>query len=244
VTVLGVAGIGWKYYEAEQQRRVAQRKEQDALHEAAKAKKARDFLVSIFELSDPNNPRGALNARQILDDAERRILEEFADQPDLQTELLTAIDAVYAKMTAGAPLAMLLEVRGPVRLGSARGENRTASPQTLLYRGDRLRLDVDADVQIVFLSDLHKERLHPGREATIQRKGCDPADAVRERDKDILMPFVRLPKGTFFMGGGGIVGKKTGSSGNGVLRYSIIRKNLKEKTLESENTGQIKRWLE
>src|SRR5262249_20066917 len=50
------------------------------------------------------------------------------------------------------------------------------------------------------LSDLHKERLKPGREVTIASKGCEPADAVRERDNSVLMTFARLPKGTFYMG--------------------------------------------
>src|SRR5262249_38308419 len=76
--------------------------------------------------------------------------------------------------------------------------------QTLLYSGDRLSLGADGDVQLVVLSDLHKERLRPGTEATIRRKGCEPADAVRERYPDILMTFVRLPKGTFYMGWGGV----------------------------------------
>jgi formylglycine-generating enzyme required for sulfatase activity len=35
---------------------------------------------------------------------------------------------------------------------------------------------------------------------TIDFKGCEPADAVRERDDSVLMTFVRLPKGTFYMG--------------------------------------------
>jgi formylglycine-generating enzyme required for sulfatase activity len=61
-------------------------------------------------------------------------------------------------------------------------------------------LAADAQVQLIFLSDLHKERLQPGREATIGRKGCSPADAVRGRDDSVLMTFVRLPKGTFYMG--------------------------------------------
>src|SRR5262249_29132865 len=73
-------------------------------------------------------------------------------------------------------------------------------PQALLYPGDRLTLAADARVQLIFLSDLHKERLQAGREATIGRKGCAPADAVRERDDSVLMTFVRLPKGTFYMG--------------------------------------------
>ena len=73
-------------------------------------------------------------------------------------------------------------------------------PQTLLYPDDRLTLAADAQVQLVLLSDLHKERLQPGREATIGRKGCSPADAIRERDDSVLMTFVRLRKGTFYMG--------------------------------------------
>jgi formylglycine-generating enzyme required for sulfatase activity len=57
---------------------------------------------------------------------------------------------------------------------------------------------------------LHKERLKPGREVTIGRRGCAPAEAVLERDSSPMMTFVRLPKGTFYMGGGGgKVGKKT-----------------------------------
>jgi formylglycine-generating enzyme required for sulfatase activity len=63
-------------------------------------------------------------------------------------------------------------------------------------------------VQLLFLSDLHKERLQAGREATIGRKGCAPADAVRERADDVLMTFVRLPKGTFYMGWDDVSKKK------------------------------------
>ncbi len=189
-----------KRKEAEHQKGLALAKKEEALREADKAKKARDFLVSIFELSDANGQRGTLSARQILDDAEKRIPKEFASQPELRDELLAAIDTVFAKMTVNAPLAMLLEVRGTVQLHSTRDPNRRAVPQTLLYLGDRLSLADDAQVQLVILSDLHKECLKAAREVTIRRKGCEPADAIRERDPDILMTFVRLPKGTFYMG--------------------------------------------
>src|SRR5262249_48779154 len=84
-------------------------------------------------------------------------------------------------------------------------------PQTLLYPDDRLTLAADARVQLVFLSDLHKERLQSVQEATIGRKGCLPAAAVRERADDVLMTFGRLPRGTFYMGWDGTPGsaKKT-----------------------------------
>jgi formylglycine-generating enzyme required for sulfatase activity/tRNA A-37 threonylcarbamoyl transferase component Bud32 len=183
----------------------------EANSEAAKAQKARAFLVSIFELSDSQGQRGTMTARQILDDAEKSIPEKFADQPELQRELRADVEGVLARITADAPLAMILEVRGTVQLQSTRNPEQRAVPQTLLYTGDRLSLAADAQVQLVILSDLHKERLKAGRAATVRRKGCEPADAVYERDQSPIWTFVRLPKGTFYMGWNGQKGsaKKT-----------------------------------
>jgi formylglycine-generating enzyme required for sulfatase activity len=66
---------------------------------------------------------------------------------------------------------------------------------------DRLSLGADAHARIVVLSDLHQER--QGQVATIRRKGCEPATAVAERTSDVMMTFVRLPKGTFYTGWNG-----------------------------------------
>src|SRR5262249_21798778 len=125
---------------------------------------------------------------------------EFADQPDLRADLVAAIDKVKRGIGRRTPQAMILQVRGAVQLQSAVGVPKPAVPQTLLNLDDRLSLSADAGAQLVFLSELHKERLKPGREATIDSKGCEPADAVLERDDSILMTFVRLPKGTSYMG--------------------------------------------
>jgi formylglycine-generating enzyme required for sulfatase activity len=186
--------------EAEKQTAIALENEAKARQEADKATKARDFLVRIFELADPRTQTDPLTPRQIMDDAERRIRTEFADQPELQAELQKAIDGVYAKITRDAPLAMILEARGPVRLQSTRDVRQQPIPQALLYAGDRLSLGSDARVRLVVLSDLHQERLRPGTDVTVGRKGCEPADAVLERTDDVLMTFVPLPKGTFYMG--------------------------------------------
>jgi formylglycine-generating enzyme required for sulfatase activity len=177
----------------------ADAKRQAAEKEADKARKARDFLVSIFELY-ASTQTGTLTPRQILDDADKRIPKEFAGQPGLQTELQTAIDRVYAKITENAPLAMILEARGGVQLASTRDARQRPVPQALLYAGDRLSLGDDGQVRLLVLSDLHQEWLRPGREATVGRKGCEPPDAVTERTDDVPMTFVRLPKGTFWMG--------------------------------------------
>src|SRR5262249_38126176 len=87
-----------------------------------------------------------------------------------------------------------------VQLQSATGKHRPALPQTLLHLDDRLSLAANAQVQLVYLSDLHRERLKPGRDVTIDMKGCEPADAVLERDGNVLMTFKGLPKGMFYMG--------------------------------------------
>src|SRR5262249_38136916 len=136
----------------------------------------------------------------ILNEAERRIPIEFAEQPELRDELLAAIEEVNRNLNRTIPAAMILMARGAIQLQSRRGESVRPAPQLLVYPDDRLTLAADAQVQLLFLSDLHKERLQPDREATIGRKGCSPAGAVRERDDSVLLTFAQLPKGTFYMG--------------------------------------------
>ena len=81
---------------------------------------------------------------------------------------------------------MILEAGGAVQLHSPRGDSARPAPQAMLYPDDRLTLAADAQVQLVFLSDLHKQRLQAGREATIGRNGCLPAAAVRENQLGLL----------------------------------------------------------
>jgi formylglycine-generating enzyme required for sulfatase activity len=215
VTALGVAGIVWKYLDAEQQKNIAEEQRKDAVaqkqeaqREAARAKAVRDFVVNIFQSSDPGAKRRTINFRDILAAADLRIQRDFAEQPELQKELQTVIDDVYDKMGFLAPAAMILQARGAVQLHAARGMNQPAVPQLLLFPGDRLQLGADADVQLIVLFDLHKERLKPAGAATVRRKGCEPPEVVRERAEDIPMTFVRLPKGTFYMGWDGLEKKK------------------------------------
>jgi formylglycine-generating enzyme required for sulfatase activity len=195
---VGATASYLKYLDAEQQKGIAQGKEKQAKDEAAKAERASDYLVNIFKLADARGQQSTMTPRQILDEAEKDIPEKFADQPDLRDKLLKQIGDVYDTITAAAPLAMILEASGTVQLQSTRDPNQQPVPQTLLYTGDRLTLGADAGVQLIVLSDWHKERLRPGTEATIRRKGCEPADAVAEPDQDPLMTFVHLPKGTFY----------------------------------------------
>jgi formylglycine-generating enzyme required for sulfatase activity len=178
----------------------ADEKRKAAEQEADNAKKAREFLVSIFQKAERDDKGANVTIRRLLEEADSRIPVEFADQPDLREHLVSAIARVKRGVGRRTPQAMLLEVRGAVRLESAAGVPKAAVPQALLNLDDHLTLSADAQVQLVFVSDFHKERIKPGREATIDFKGCEPADAVLERDDSVLMTFVRLPKGTFYMG--------------------------------------------
>ncbi|HVS40371.1 MAG TPA: bifunctional serine/threonine-protein kinase/formylglycine-generating enzyme family protein, partial [Gemmataceae bacterium] len=192
-TVLGVAGVVWKYLDAERQKGLA-------MQEADKATKAREFLVSIFKKAETDDKGANVTVRQLLQEADARIPVEFADQPELRADLVRAVGEVKRGIGRRTPQAMILEVRGTVRLQSAAGVPREAKRQVLLNLDDRLTLGEDGQVQLVFVSDFHKERLRPGREATIDSKGCQPPDAILERDDSVLMTFVPLPKGTFYMG--------------------------------------------
>src|SRR5439155_1765226 len=98
----------------------------EARKAADKATKARDFLVSIFKLSDRKGESGTLTARQILDHADRRIAAEFADQPELRADLENAIEEVYASLGTSGPQAMILETRGAVHLEPAHKAQRKA----------------------------------------------------------------------------------------------------------------------
>jgi formylglycine-generating enzyme required for sulfatase activity len=191
-----------KYRDAEEQKGIAEQEAENAKKSADQATRASTFLKSIFRIAETDALGGNITARQILADAEKRIPVEFANEPELRAELEKAIVEVRRSLARRSPQAMILEVRGPVQWQSSSGNRKAAVPQMLLNLDDRLTLAADAQVQLIFLSDLHKERLRSGREAVIDMKGVKPTDAVLERDDRVPMTFARLPKGTFYMGGG------------------------------------------
>ncbi|HSW31688.1 MAG TPA: serine/threonine-protein kinase [Longimicrobiales bacterium] len=64
--------------------------------EAGTARRVADFLVELFEVSDPAEARGgAVTAREILDRGARRVGQELRDEPVVQARLLAAMGTVY-----------------------------------------------------------------------------------------------------------------------------------------------------
>jgi eukaryotic-like serine/threonine-protein kinase len=84
----GLVGIAWQAQRAEQQ--------------AARATAIQDYLLRVFEASDPRiaaeRPRGQITARELLDIATARIDEEFAALPHLRGELLGLSAGIYREL--------------------------------------------------------------------------------------------------------------------------------------------------
>ncbi|MEM7587663.1 MAG: serine/threonine-protein kinase [Acidobacteriota bacterium] len=88
----------------------ANREAARASQEAEAARQVSEFLVDLFELSDPQRTRGdTVTAREILDDGADRVAIELVDQPAIQARLMDTIGTVYSKLGLFDRAAPLLE---------------------------------------------------------------------------------------------------------------------------------------
>jgi serine/threonine-protein kinase len=86
-----VAGLGGTIWQA----RVAAERARVASAEGAKQRAVRDFLVQLFEASDPRQALGhELTARELLDRGRHSIDTALAAQPEVRAELLTVLATV------------------------------------------------------------------------------------------------------------------------------------------------------
>lgn len=73
--------------------------EQAAIIEAETSSQVSDFLVRLFEVSDPSEARGnTITAREILDRGTASIDEDLAGQPEVQATLMQTMGRVYHKL--------------------------------------------------------------------------------------------------------------------------------------------------
>jgi len=73
--------------------------ERKAVAEAAAASQISDFLVGLFEVSDPNEAKGrTITAREILDRGAERISRDLGDQPLVQRRLMHTMGRVYENL--------------------------------------------------------------------------------------------------------------------------------------------------
>ena len=77
----------------------AERQRVRAELEAETARQTTDFLVGLFEVSDPSEALGnSITAREILDQGARRIEFELDDQPAIKSTLLDTMGMVYMRL--------------------------------------------------------------------------------------------------------------------------------------------------
>jgi non-specific serine/threonine protein kinase/serine/threonine-protein kinase len=107
--------------------RIAQERDR-ANEEAATAEQVSDFLVDLFEVSDPGEARGnAITAREILDTGAAKIEAELQDRPRVRARLVFTIGRVYLSLGLHSEAEPLLEEA----LGTQRELFGESHPDTL-----------------------------------------------------------------------------------------------------------------
>jgi len=92
-----------------QARRIADERDR-ANQEAQTARQVSDFLVKLFQVSDPSEARGnSITAREILDKGAERIQGELQDSPLVRARLMHVIGNVYRSLGLFAEAGPLIE---------------------------------------------------------------------------------------------------------------------------------------
>jgi non-specific serine/threonine protein kinase/serine/threonine-protein kinase len=121
----------------------AQRAETRAAEEAEAARQVSEFLVELFQVSDPSEARGnTITAREILDRGAERIETELRDQPLMQARLLTTMGLVYQSLGLYREARPKLESALRVRVAEL-GETDPQVAASIRALGDLARIQGD-----------------------------------------------------------------------------------------------------
>ena len=75
------------------------RERDTATRERETARRVSDFMIGMFEISDPGEARGeSVTAREILDEGAMRIRAELGDEPEMQATMMRAMGRVYLNL--------------------------------------------------------------------------------------------------------------------------------------------------
>ena len=115
----------------------ARRAERLASQEAETAKQVSDFLIGLFEVSDPTEAKGeTITAREILDQGANRIRRELAGQPQVQARLMNTMGNVYSSLALYDDSVALLDDTLTIRRESL-GESHSDVAETPERSGQR-----------------------------------------------------------------------------------------------------------
>ena len=137
VAILGVVAVGFAFI-ANQQRRLAK-------VEAETANQTTNFMLRLFEVSDPSEARGnTITAREIMDRGAERIQKELAAQPRIQATLMETMGTVYTSLGLYDQAVSLLESALEKRK-SIFGDEHLEVARSLDRLGEVLKLKAEYD---------------------------------------------------------------------------------------------------
>jgi non-specific serine/threonine protein kinase/serine/threonine-protein kinase len=204
----GIAGTGIGLLKAT-------RAEKRAIEEAKAAQAVSDFLVDLFEVSDPGEARGnTITAREILDEGAKKITEELSDQPEIQARLLVSLGNVYRRLglfpQAQPLIKQSLEIRrrtlGDDHLDTI---NSISTLSVLLYAQGkypeaeiffrevlefrRRELGIDNELTLATLNNLGGALWSQGKEVQAEKYFREALEGSRRlhgnEDKELLIPL-------------------------------------------------------
>ena len=176
---------------ANQQRQLANSERTRAEAEAETANRTSEFLVGLFEVSDPSEARGnTVTAREILDAGSRRVESELSDQPEIQAKLMDTMGQVYTSLGLFDRAQPLLE-QALERRRASYGERHADVAETLGHMGRTLSYAADFDQA----EASYREAL------AIQRELLEPDDPAIA-DSLSGLAYVLTEKGEFDEAGG------------------------------------------
>jgi eukaryotic-like serine/threonine-protein kinase len=149
----------------------ARRAQQRAERSAATAQQISDFLVGIFEVSDPGEAQGnSITAREVLDRGADRIRADLAGQPAVQARLMGVMGDVYRQLGLYSAARPLLESAVTVA-ESAPDPDEAGIADALRRLGVIYRLQGDAAAA--------EAPLRRALEIARGRRPADPAEIAR-----------------------------------------------------------------
>jgi tetratricopeptide (TPR) repeat protein len=206
-----IAGIAW--WLALRQRDVART-------EAATSDRTTQFMVSLFQLADPNENRGnAVTVKEVLDKGSKEIRGGSGDnslqrEPRIRAELLTAMGQAYTGLGLYAPAEDLLnQARVDIKADSVPDESRV---RTLVAAGSTL-----------YLAGKYEEaakELEPA--VKLARKSLNPSDPLRSAAltglADVLVQLEKYPEAEQLCQESLAADRKRGSDGAPVLAQTLV----------------------
>jgi tetratricopeptide (TPR) repeat protein len=158
VAVLGIVAA-WSSFVATQQRDLAEVARTRAEIEAETAKQTTEFMVGLFEVSDPSEALGnTITAREIMDQGADRVEQELAAQPAIQATLMETMGTVYTSLGLYDQAASLLQSALDKRL-DVYGDRHLEVARTYNSLGEVLTLQAEfADAGEMFRRGLDIRR--------------------------------------------------------------------------------------